>query len=75
MVDYFVLLNGNATSPIILERGLRHRDPLSLYLFIIYVEGLSALIRKVEAISEINGVQICNNEYVTSCLLLLFPLF
>jgi hypothetical protein len=60
-VDYFVLLNGNATSPIILKRGLRHGDPLSLYLFIIYVEGLSALIRKAEAMDEINGAKFCNN--------------
>jgi len=60
-VDYFVPVNGNATSPIILGRSLRQGDPLSPYLFIICVEGLSALIRKVEVMGEINDVKICNN--------------
>jgi len=68
-VDYFVLVNGNATSPIILGRGLRQGDPISPYLFIICVEGLSALIRKAEAMSEINGVKICNNASIISHLL------
>jgi len=65
-MDYFVLVNDNATSPIILGRGLRQGDPLSSYLFIICVEGLSALIQKVEARDGINGVKICNNASITS---------
>jgi len=68
-VDYSVLVNGNATSRIISGRGLRQGDPLSPYLFIICVEGLSALIRKAEARGEINGVKICNNAPIISHLL------
>jgi len=57
-VDYSVLVNGNASGPIISGRGLRQGDPLSPYLFIICAEGLSALIRKAKARGEINGVKI-----------------
>jgi len=65
-VDYSVLVNGNATSQIISGRGLRQGDPLSSYMFIICVKGLSALIRKAEVKGEINGVKICNNASIIS---------
>ena len=47
-VCYFVLHNGQELGPIIPHRGLRQGDPLSLYLFILCAEGLSALIHKKE---------------------------
>ncbi|XP_039690618.1 secreted RxLR effector protein 78-like [Medicago truncatula] len=65
-VDYYVLVNGNVTGPIIPGRGLRQGDPLSPYLFIICAEGLSALIRKAEARGDINGVKVCNNAPIIS---------
>jgi len=64
-----MLVNGNVTSQIIPGRGLRQGDPLSPYLFIICAEGLSTLIRKDEAMGEINGVKICNNAPIISHLL------
>ncbi|CAB4263592.1 unnamed protein product [Prunus armeniaca] len=41
-----VLINGELSGHIIPSRGLRQEDPLSLFLFLIRVEGLKALIRR-----------------------------
>jgi len=59
-VDYSVLVNIEAVGPIIPCRGLRQGDPLS-HLFIICAEGLSSLIRQVEASGTIHGVKISTN--------------
>ena len=58
-VDYFVLVNNNKEGLIISGRGLRQGDPLSLYLFIIGVKGLSSLIRDAEGHEVISGTSIC----------------
>lgn len=44
-VDYFVIVNSYMVGSITLRRGLGQSDPLSLYFFVICVEGLSTLIR------------------------------
>jgi hypothetical protein len=48
MATYSVMVNGEAHGYIKPSRGLRQRDPLSPYLFLICAEGLSSLIRKAE---------------------------
>jgi len=54
-VDYYFLVNGETVDPIIRCRGLRQGDPLSPYLFIICVEGLSSLISDADVQNNILG--------------------
>ena len=58
-VTYSILLNGQPHSLITLKRGLRQGDPLSLYLFLLVIEGLHALFTKAEVDSALRGVSIC----------------
>lgn len=60
-VQYKVCLNGNMVGPIILSRGLRQGDPISPYLFLLCVEGLSKALEIKANTSEINGCRISNN--------------
>jgi len=68
-VDYNVLVNGEHVGPFIPGRGLRQRDPLSPYLFIICAEGLSSLIRNAEESEVISGTSICHGAPQISHLL------
>jgi hypothetical protein len=53
-----VLVNGQPYGKITPTWGLRQGDPLSPYLFLIVVEGLSSLIAKAEVDKRIIGVSI-----------------
>ena len=53
---FSVIVNGNPTGYILPSRGLRQGDPLSPYLFLFCVEGLTALLRKAETEGIIRGV-------------------
>jgi hypothetical protein len=58
-VDYSVLVNDEKVGPVIPGRGLRQGDPLSPYLFILCVEGLSSLIGRAEVLGDLTGTAIC----------------
>lgn len=60
-VKYTITHGEHDMGPIVPTRGLRQGDPLSPYLFIICVEGFSALLRKYELKKWIRGVKICRN--------------
>ena len=58
-VSYSVLINSDPKGKITPSRGLRQGDPIFPYLFLICAEGLSAMLKKEEAIGHIKGISIC----------------
>jgi len=58
-VQYLVMVNGDFIGPISLGRGLRQGNPLLSYLFIIYTESLSCLLKKYESKGELHGIKVC----------------
>ena len=58
-VTYRVKVNGEYTHQFVPQRGLRQGDPLSPYLFILFVEGLSALFKRAEVNGELEGIRVC----------------
>jgi len=74
-MDYPVIVYNEPVGPIILGRGLRQRDPLSLYLFNLCAEGLSSLIRDAENRNTIFGTRICRGAPTISHFYLLMIVF
>jgi hypothetical protein len=60
-VRYRIRVNGELSSELIPERGLRQGDPLSPYLFLICAEGFSALLHKAEVEGSLKGIKVCPN--------------
>jgi hypothetical protein len=58
-VSYSILFNGNPTGYIVPSRGIRQGDPLSPYLFILCVEGLSSLITQSISQGSLKGLVMC----------------
>ena len=58
-VTYVVRVNGKPSGHIIPSKRLHQGDPLSPYLFLIYAEGLSALIKKAVANGLLEGISVC----------------
>ncbi|KAK3225398.1 hypothetical protein Dsin_005260 [Dipteronia sinensis] len=54
-ISYSFILNGEVCGSINPFRGLKHGDPLSSYIFLICVEGLTSLIWLAQVRGEING--------------------
>ncbi|KAF5442204.1 hypothetical protein F2P56_034891 [Juglans regia] len=58
-VSFSVLINGESKGSIKPTRGLRQRDPLSPYLFLLCTEGLIALLKEAGIRKKISSIQIC----------------
>ena len=54
--SYSILINGEPHGDIKASRGLRQGNPLSPYLFLLCIEGLHGLIKKVASNGDIKGV-------------------
>eukprot|EP00253_Pinus_taeda_P006873 PITA_06873 len=54
---YSILVNGAPSAPLSPSKGIRQGDPLSPFLFVILMEGLSRLIAKKKAEGQIRGLQ------------------
>lgn len=68
-VDYSVLFEGNELGPILPNRIIRQGDPLSPYLFIIAMEGFSAMLREYEEADVFHGISIARGAPTISHLL------
>lgn len=68
-VKYRIKVNTELTEVIIPGRGLRQRDPLSPYLFLICAEGFSSLMHQAEISNHIQGINVCNGAPSVSHLL------
>ena len=69
MATYSVLINGEPRGRISPSRGLCQGDPISLYLFLLCSEGLSAMLKREEAKGRIKGVSVCRDAPQVSHLL------
>lgn len=58
-VSYNFCLNGEVVTSLVPGRGLRQGDPISPYLFILGLEGLSSMISMAERQGSIHGVKVC----------------
>ncbi|WOH12050.1 hypothetical protein DCAR_0831548 [Daucus carota subsp. sativus] len=57
-VKYSICFNGTNIGPIVRKRGLRQGDPISPYLFLLCVEGLSRAIQSAESQNAIHGCKV-----------------
>jgi hypothetical protein len=66
---YSIRINGGLSDPFTPTTGLRQGDPISSYLFLFCVEGLSSLMKKEEHIDRLKGVRNCITSSAISHLL------
>ena len=69
MPSFSILINGKPYGNIHPSRGLRQRDHLSPYLFLLCAKGFTSLLAKAELEGRINGVPICQRAPKISNLL------
>ena len=67
--SFSILINGKPYGNVLPSRGLRQRDPLSPYLFLLCAEGFTSLLTKAENDARIHGVSICRRAPKVSNLL------
>lgn len=60
-MSYIILLNGRAHGSIRTERGIRHGDPISPFLFIMCAEALVSVLNRSEAKGRLHGIQLDKN--------------
>lgn len=68
-VSYSVLMNGESKGRILPTRGLRQGDSISLYLFLLCAEGLSAMLSMGDGGGIPRGISVCRRAPVVSHLL------
>jgi hypothetical protein len=59
--SYSFLINGAPAIPLYPSRGIRQGDPLSPFLLILIMEGLSISIKSETAAGEIKGLKLFEN--------------
>jgi hypothetical protein len=69
LVTYQGRVNGHESHTITPSRGLREEDLLSPYLFFLWVEGLSSLLKYDESSGNLIGVKVCRDALAVSHLL------
>jgi len=52
------LVNGSTTKEFNPSKGIRQSDPMTLFIFIIAVEGLASIIRLTKMFGYLEGVKI-----------------
>lgn len=59
-VKYAILINGKTSKTFSPTRGIRQGDPISPYLLLLCVEGLSALLSRAKNVGQIKGVKVAH---------------
>eukprot|EP00253_Pinus_taeda_P028919 PITA_28919 len=62
--SFSILVNGSPSEIFLPSRGLRQGDPLSLFLFILMMEGLGRSIKHAKVTGKIQGLQLSENGQV-----------
>jgi hypothetical protein len=57
MTSYSLLINGALAKPLWPSRGIRQGDPLSPFMFILMMEGISRSIKSTTTTGEIKGIK------------------
>ena len=69
IASYSILINGEPKGFITLTQGIRQRNPLSPYLFLLCAEGLSSMLRKATESNQVHGLLSCRGGVKISHLL------
>ena len=59
-------VNGSPTFEFHCEKGVRQGDPLSPYLFLIFMEALTSILNKASELGEFEGVRLPNGGPILS---------